>query len=65
MRLAGAHRRRLPRLQRSKPAAVAAGQPPEIQNANLSYWYGQGEMANLTELVGKFKDKAGGMYDIA
>ena len=53
-----------PQVLAKQSAAVAAGQPPEIQNANLSYWYGQGEMANLTELVGKYKDKAGGMYDI-
>ncbi len=45
-------------------AAVAAGQPPELNNANRTYWYGQGEMANLKELVFKYKDKAGGMYDI-
>jgi ABC-type glycerol-3-phosphate transport system substrate-binding protein len=45
-------------------AAVAAGQPPELNNANRTYWYGQGEMADLKELVTKFKDKAGGLYDI-
>jgi hypothetical protein len=45
-------------------AAVAAGQPPELNNANRTYWYGQGEMADLKELVFKYKDKAGGMYDI-
>jgi ABC-type glycerol-3-phosphate transport system substrate-binding protein len=45
-------------------AAVAAGQPPELNNANRTYWYGQGEMADLKELVYKYKDKAGGMYDI-
>ncbi len=45
-------------------AAVAAGQPPEINNSNLTYWYDQGEMADLKELVYKYKDKAGGMYEI-
>ena len=28
------------------------------------YWYSQGEMADLKDLVDKFKDKAGGMYEI-
>ncbi|HET6315910.1 MAG TPA: hypothetical protein VFG86_05590, partial [Chloroflexota bacterium] len=28
-------------------AALAAGQPPELNNANRVYWYSQGEMANL------------------
>jgi ABC-type glycerol-3-phosphate transport system substrate-binding protein len=46
-------------------AALAAGQPPEVNNANRIYWYSQGEMADLKDLVSKFKDKAGGMYDIA
>lgn len=46
-------------------AAVAAGKPPEVQNANLTYWFGQGEMADLTDLVGKYKTQAGGMYEIA
>ena len=46
-------------------AAVAAGQPPELNNANRVYWYSQGEMADLKDLVNKFKDQAGGMYDIA
>jgi ABC-type glycerol-3-phosphate transport system substrate-binding protein len=46
-------------------AAVAAGQPPEIVNTNRVYWYSQGEMADLKELVGKYKDKAGGMYPVA
>jgi hypothetical protein len=45
-------------------AALAAGQPPELNNANRVYWYSQGEMADLNELVNKFKDKAGGMYEI-
>ena len=46
-------------------AAVAAGQPPEVNSANRTYWYSQGEMADLKDLVSKFKDQAGGMYDIA
>jgi len=45
-------------------AALAAGQPPELNNANRTYWYGQGEMADLKQLVNKFKDLAGGMYEI-
>ncbi len=45
-------------------AALAAGQPPELNNANRTYWYSQGEMADLKELVNKFKDLAGGMYEI-
>lgn len=45
-------------------AALAAGQPPELNNANRTYWFSQGEMGDLKELVSKFKDKAGGMYDI-
>ena len=32
-------------------AALAAGQPPELNNANRTYWYSQGEMADLKELV--------------
>jgi hypothetical protein len=45
-------------------AAVAAGQPPELNNANRTYWYAQGEMADLKEMVNKYKDQAGGMYEI-
>ena len=45
-------------------AALAAGQPPELNNDNRTYWYSQGEMADLKELVNKFKDQAGGMYEI-
>ena len=45
-------------------AALAAGQPPELNNANRTYWFSQGEMADLKELVDKFKDLAGGMYEI-
>src|SRR5437588_7911559 len=45
-------------------AALAAGQPPELNNANRTYWYSQGEMADLKEMVYKFKDLAGGMYEI-
>ena len=49
---------------RDRSLRVAAGQPPELNNANRTYWYGQGEMADLKDLVTKFKDKAGGMYEI-
>ena len=45
-------------------AAVAAGQPPELNNSNRTYWYSQGEMPDLKELVDKFKGLAGGMYEI-
>src|SRR5215831_17834327 len=45
-------------------AALAAGQPPELNNSNRPYWYSQGEMADLKELVNKFKSLAGGMYEI-
>ena len=45
-------------------AALAAGQPPELNNANRTYWFSQGEMADLKDLVDKFKDQAGGMYEI-
>jgi ABC-type glycerol-3-phosphate transport system substrate-binding protein len=53
-----------PQVLAKQSAAVAAGQPPEVQNANRTYWYGQGEMADLKPLVDKYKDKAGGMYPI-
>jgi hypothetical protein len=53
-----------PQVLAKQSAAVAAGQPPEIQNANLRYWYGQREMPDLKPLVEKYKDKAGGMYPI-
>ncbi|MBV9357376.1 MAG: hypothetical protein JO023_17835 [Chloroflexi bacterium] len=46
-------------------AAVAAGQPPELNNNDLTYWYGQGEMPDLTQLVNKYKALSGGMYEIA
>src|SRR5947208_4812621 len=35
-------------------AAVAAGQPPEVSNQNLIYWYTQSEFPNLKELLSKF-----------
>ena len=54
-----------PLILQKESAAVAAGQPPELDNNNRTYWYSQGEMADLKELVAKFKDKAGGMYPVA
>jgi len=54
-----------PQILAKQSAALAAGQPPEIIRDNATYWYSQGELADLKDLVGKFKDKAGGMYDIA
>ncbi len=54
-----------PLILQKESAALAAGQPPEITNTNQIYWYTQGETADLTELVNKYKDKAGGMYPLA
>jgi hypothetical protein len=53
-----------PQVLAKQSAAVAAGQPPELTNQNRSYWYGQGELADLKETLNKFKDQAGGMYPI-
>lgn len=53
-----------PIILQKESAALAAGQPPEIDNNNLVYWYTQGEMGNLTDLVNKFKGMAGGMFPI-
>ncbi|HEY3080776.1 MAG TPA: hypothetical protein VGM69_12850, partial [Chloroflexota bacterium] len=46
-------------------ATVAAGQPPEISNAYRDYFYDQGEMPALDDLVNKYKGQAGGMFDLA
>ncbi|MCC6179806.1 MAG: hypothetical protein IT305_31215, partial [Chloroflexi bacterium] len=46
-------------------AALAAGQPPEAINDNLVYWYTQGEMGSVKDIATRYKDQAGGMYDIA
>lgn len=46
-------------------AAVAAGQPPELTNTDLAYWYAQGEMPAIDDLVNAHKDDAGGMYPTA
>lgn len=46
-------------------ATVAAGQPPEICNAYRAYWYAQGEMPALDDLVDKFKNQGGGMFPVA
>jgi ABC-type glycerol-3-phosphate transport system substrate-binding protein len=46
-------------------AAVAANLPPEVSRDNLSYWYGQNELGNLTDLVNRNKGQAGGMFDVA
>jgi len=54
-----------PVVLQKESAALAADQPPEIDSNNGVYWYTQGEMGDLTELVGKFKDQAGGMYPTA
>jgi len=53
-----------PQVLAKQSASVAAGQPPEITNQNLVYWYTQGELADLKDIAGKFKDQAGGMYPI-
>jgi ABC-type glycerol-3-phosphate transport system substrate-binding protein len=54
-----------PQYLAKQSAAVAAGEPPEIDNGNNIYWYAQGERADLTALTTKFKDQAGGVYPIA
>jgi hypothetical protein len=54
-----------PQILANESAALAAGQPPEIDNNNGIYWYSQGERADLTALVTKVKDKAGGMPNVA
>jgi ABC-type glycerol-3-phosphate transport system substrate-binding protein len=54
-----------PIILQKEAAAVAAGQPPEIDNNNLVYWYTQGEMGDLGQTVNKFKGMAGGMFPIA
>ena len=53
-----------PQVLAKQSAAVAAGQPPELSNQNLTYWYSQGEYGDLKELANKYKDQAGGMYPI-
>ena len=54
-----------PLILQKESAALAAGQPPEIDNNNGIYWYTQGETGDLKPLVDKFKDQAGGMYPTA
>ncbi len=54
-----------PQYLANEAAAVAAGTPPEIDNGNNIYWYSQGERADVSGLVSKFKDKAGGMPPIS
>ncbi|MCC6627054.1 MAG: hypothetical protein IT340_06585 [Chloroflexi bacterium] len=54
-----------PLILQKESAAVAAGQPPEVDNNNRVYWYSQGEMADVKALVTKYKDTAGGMFPIA
>jgi len=54
-----------PQILAKQSAALAAGQPPEVVRDYLVYWYAQSEMGDLKDIVNKFKDKAGGMYDIA
>ncbi len=53
-----------PQVLAKQSAAVAAGQPPEVSNQNLTYWYSQGEIADVKPVALKFKDQAGGMYPI-
>jgi ABC-type glycerol-3-phosphate transport system substrate-binding protein len=52
-----------PQLLAKQSAAVAAGAPPEVSRDNLPYWYSQGEVGNLTELVNRNKGQAGGIYE--
>ncbi len=53
-----------PIILQKEAAAVAAGQPPELDNNNMTYWYTQGEMGDLGATVNKFKGLAGGMFPI-
>jgi ABC-type glycerol-3-phosphate transport system substrate-binding protein len=53
-----------PIILQKEAAAVAAGQPPELDNNNMTYWYTQGEMGDLGPTVNKFKAMAGGMFPI-
>ncbi len=53
-----------PIILQKEAAAVAAGQPPELDNNNMIYWYTQGEMGDLGATVNKFKGMAGGMFPI-
>ena len=50
-----------PQVLAKQSAAVAAGQPPEVSNQNLTYWYSQGEIADVKPVALKFKDQAGGI----
>jgi ABC-type glycerol-3-phosphate transport system substrate-binding protein len=54
-----------PQILANESAAVAAGAPPEIDNNNNIYWYAQGERLDVTAIVNKVKDKAGGMPAIS
>jgi ABC-type glycerol-3-phosphate transport system substrate-binding protein len=54
-----------PQILAKESAAIAAGQPPEITNTNNIYWYSQGEKADVSATVAKFKDKAGGIPSVA
>jgi ABC-type glycerol-3-phosphate transport system substrate-binding protein len=54
-----------PQILSKQSAALAAGQPPEVVKDYMLYWYNQGEMADVKSIATKFKDKAGGMYDIS
>jgi ABC-type glycerol-3-phosphate transport system substrate-binding protein len=54
-----------PIILQKEAAAVAAGQPPELDNNNMVYWYTQGEMGDLGPTVNKFKAMAGGMFPVA
>jgi ABC-type glycerol-3-phosphate transport system substrate-binding protein len=53
-----------PQVLAKQSAAVAAGQPPELSNQNLPYWYSQGEYGDLKTTAEKFKGQGGGMYPI-
>jgi ABC-type glycerol-3-phosphate transport system substrate-binding protein len=53
-----------PQVLAKQSAAVAAGQPPEVSNQNLVYWYTQKELADLKQIAEKFKSQGGGMYPI-
>ena len=55
-----------PLILQKESAAVAAGQPPEVNNNNRVYWYSQGEMADLKDARhASTRTQAGGMFPIA
>ena len=54
-----------PQLLAKQSAALAAGQPPEVVQRQHGLLVQPGRDGDIKDLVNKFKDKAGGMYEIA